>query len=424
MPQLDLGSVLGPQGPKGDPGNQGTVGPRGPQGEQGDAGKDATINGVNALTIETGDGLEATMTGSAYNLKLTDNTLNAVRVVPTFTRPNLLDNWYFGNPVDQRKGYIQIGGTMMYKDTACTDQFGPSAGTTPVVVYATYARPIDHGVELALYIPLTSIVRGYTGNGYGVDRWALYTDGGNVAISNGYLDIYSSKQYGTYLTQKIDPELAKALAGKTVTWSVLAVGGDIAFSANINKDDSYVDSFTIEPNTISFKTFTFPTDFTDISFIFAGNAVGHVCPIAAKLELGPTQTLAHQENGNWVLNEVPEYGEQLMRCQGYCVDITPSLIFNTMYSGFLGPSGCDFLVPIPVTLRESGGSPVVICNPSEWQVAVVAANSYFTPDSISVSQTTSGAVMLRCLFSHSLPGQHCDLRKAVDSAKLILSKDL
>ena len=47
--------------------------------------------------------------------------------------------------------------------------------------------------------------------------------------------------------------------------------------------------------------------------------------IAAKLELGDTQTLAHQdENGNWVLNEVPNYQEQLTRCQRY-YQIFPSI---------------------------------------------------------------------------------------------------
>ena len=40
---------------------------------------------------------------------------------------------------------------------------------------------------------------------------------------------------------------------------------------------------------------------------------------AAKLELGSQQTLAHQENGVWVLNEIPDYGEQLRRCQRYFV---------------------------------------------------------------------------------------------------------
>ena len=39
--------------------------------------------------------------------------------------------------------------------------------------------------------------------------------------------------------------------------------------------------------------------------------------VAVKLELGDQQTLAHQENGVWVLNEIPDYGEQLAMCQRY-----------------------------------------------------------------------------------------------------------
>ena len=39
--------------------------------------------------------------------------------------------------------------------------------------------------------------------------------------------------------------------------------------------------------------------------------------LAAKLELGSTQTLAHKEGDKWVLNEIPDYGEQLRRCQRY-----------------------------------------------------------------------------------------------------------
>ena len=39
---------------------------------------------------------------------------------------------------------------------------------------------------------------------------------------------------------------------------------------------------------------------------------------AMKNELGSQQTLAHQDtSGNWVLNEIPDYGEQLRRCQRY-----------------------------------------------------------------------------------------------------------
>lgn len=200
------------------------------------------------------------LTGGALDTSVT----NVSNQLGTFVRPNLLDNWYFGNPVNQR-------------------------GQTS-----------------------------YTGNGYTVDRWKFTTDAGNIAVSNGYLDIFSTRAYGSYLEQKIDPELAKALAGKTVTYSVLAADGDTVFTANMRKSDSYIGGFTIEPNTVSCNTWTFPTDSTDIVCNFVGINAGHVRPIAAKLELGPTQTLAHQENGAWVLNEVPEYGGQLRRCQRYC----------------------------------------------------------------------------------------------------------
>lgn len=210
--------------------------------------------------------------------------------------PNLLDNWYFGRPVNQR-------------------------GQTE-----------------------------YTEVGYTVDRWKFTTDGGNVAISNGYLDIYSTKQYGSSLRQKIDPELAKALAGKTVTYSVLAADGDTVFSINMNKNDSYADSFTIEPNTVSYKTWTFPTDSTNVEFYFEGNAAGHVRPIAAKLELGDTQTLAHKENDKWVLNEIPDFGEQLRRCQRYFVRVGPG--GNSPAGiGIYRDGNINGWLPLPVEMR-------------------------------------------------------------------------
>ena len=81
-PKGDTGDT-GPQGPKGDPGEQGAQGPTGPQGEKGEAGKDATINGVNALTVETGDGLEAEMSGGVYRLKLAGGSDMAAHIART-----------------------------------------------------------------------------------------------------------------------------------------------------------------------------------------------------------------------------------------------------------------------------------------------------------------------------------------------------
>lgn len=243
--------------------------------------------------------------------------------VGTFVRPNLLDNWYFGNPVDQRKGYIQIGGTMMYKDAACTDQFGPSADTTPVVVYATYARPIDHGVELALYIPLNNIVRGYAGAGYAVDRWYFDTDSGSCSLtltSEGLKFIATASATGiASLKQDIDPTMLSALAGKTVTLSLLGktdITQQVLFY--VNSKVAAVNFFqAVNGVCMTTLTYTFPEVLTGAAIFVYGRSysgAGEGTIIAAKLELGPTQTLAHQENGVWVMNEVPDYGEQLRRC--------------------------------------------------------------------------------------------------------------
>jgi hypothetical protein len=76
-------SLTGPQGeqgetgPKGDTGEQGPQGETGPQGEQGDEGAPATINGVNALTIEATAGITAEQSGETLILsgkELQDNT--------------------------------------------------------------------------------------------------------------------------------------------------------------------------------------------------------------------------------------------------------------------------------------------------------------------------------------------------------------
>lgn len=278
MPELDLGSVIGPQGPKGDKGIDGAVGPVGPQGEKGDDGAAATINGVNAMTMTTGDGLEATMTGSAYNLKLTDKALNAVQAVPTLARPNLLDNWYFGRPVNQR-GQTSYTGT----------------------------------------------------NTYTIDRWM--TDN-TVTVVDGRITVKRTG-HDALLYQYLEESLVDAIAGKVVTYSALTTSGLMTVStrlppsissewdtANAVQGDLTLDTTKGGAGKIYIRLYS-TTEGTEATII------------AAKLELGPTQTLAHQENGQWVLNEVPEEGEQLARCQRYFRRIAPA-----QYAGFA--RGCAY----------------------------------------------------------------------------------
>ena len=69
----------GPQGEKGDKGEQGIPGEKGDKGDKGEpgatgpagaAGANATINGVNALTLSAGSGLSGSQSGNTYTMSL------------------------------------------------------------------------------------------------------------------------------------------------------------------------------------------------------------------------------------------------------------------------------------------------------------------------------------------------------------------
>lgn len=80
MPIIDLGKVVGPQGPQGLKGDKGDIGPQGPRGatgpqgatgdkgDKGDPGVNATVNGVQALQIIAGNGLESAQSGGAFTI--------------------------------------------------------------------------------------------------------------------------------------------------------------------------------------------------------------------------------------------------------------------------------------------------------------------------------------------------------------------
>lgn len=198
-----------------------------------------------------------------------DMSRSFIVVPPKFTvNPNLLDNWYFGNPVNQR-------------------------GQTE-------------------YIP--------NWNGYCIDRWSVEADSDLVItlVDNGvHVQNRASK---TRQFKQILPSELK-LAGKMVTISILC--GDVVGSVN------YVLSQVSSPyqNTAAcwaIKAGLFSATGSVLmgqqKIIIILDPGAEITILAAKLELGPTQTLAHQENGVWVLNEVPDYGEQLMRCWRYYIN--------------------------------------------------------------------------------------------------------
>lgn len=213
--------------------------------------------------------------------------------------PNLLDNWYFGNPVNQR-------------------------GKTSYAGVAAYT----------------------------IDRWKLTYDT-NITINDGYITLSGYWDMG----QPIDKASTPIPDGTVVTFSVLlrnksaTAAFRYGFTNNSNNEHyAYID----EASTIGDKwtLFTLTTTLEKSAnnwqacLMFVGKT-GSVDILAAKLELGSQQTLAHQDaDGNWVLNEIPNYGEQLARCQRYFIPDQQRDCYGR-YSG----NSFYVVCPTPVSLR-------------------------------------------------------------------------
>ena len=168
------------------------------------------------------------------------------------SNPNLLDNWYFGNPVNQR-------------------------GQT------SYSKA---------WI-------------YTIDRWQV-SQNTTLTVNNGSVSLN-----GGYWFEPLE-EIVDALRGRTVTISLLFASGELEFATGV------VPATWGGWNNIALSGHVVLKDIGADSkrLWFVVNDIAENI-LAAKLELGPTQTLAHREGDRWVLNEIPDYGEQLRRCQRY-----------------------------------------------------------------------------------------------------------
>lgn len=238
---------------------------------------------ITGITVPTVD------TGAASKLYVDSNIV----------RPNLLDTWYFGNPVNQR-------------------------GLTTK-----------------------------TGTGYMIDRWKSLNTDITTSLIDDYLQISTTGDYSEFC-QNI--EFGKKLAGKTVTVSILyqATG-----SARIYFYSSNPISQSEEMHITSHDDWTlFEGRFTIPDKAFATGALRfNICPRskatvkikAVKIELGSTQTLAHKEGDTWVLNEIPDYATELLKCQRYFkrLERYEYWLIDDVSDGFVG-----FVIPNNIQMRS------------------------------------------------------------------------
>lgn len=281
------------------------------------------------------------ITGAVEQVDKLDHTAqqidDAVALAPRLSNPNLLDNWYFANPVNQR-------------------------GQTS-----------------------------YTGAGYGIDRWYLFnnitcriTSDGLTLVSNGENSI-------------LECYLDTDLTGKTVTMSALIDGIVYSGSKTVDQHD-FTDAVSFPGGTIR----VFYSGGKTVFRLWLSNVSGTTVQLkAVKLELGSQQTLAHQDaDGNWVLNEIPDYGEQLRRCQRYFVNFNPYKMpwFVMPPAVAVNTSQAYSAVTLPVSMRAqpvvSYGGNIVLSQSADHAVtSILVSDNTFTGNSIKLRYDISAGTL-------------------------------
>lgn len=238
-----------------------------------------------------------------YNGQLTgeeiDNLPNRVN------NENLLDNWCFvGGGSQQGNGQLPI------------NQRGATTGST------TNGK-ID-------------IDRWIWSYGTAVGTWSLGIAGLTLTPASG----------ATAMIRQVIAQLG-AINGKTVTASVLFSDGTL-YSGTVVKDNSTAQYF-YNDSAVAIRSVN-----DDIRFIVATQKT----IVGVKLELGSKQTLAHQENGAWVLNEIPNYEVELTKCQRFFLKLDNGAVVGWGVAKTATTALSS--IPTPVSMRQV--SPTILIN--------------------------------------------------------------
>ena len=312
----------------------------------------------------------------ATKIKNVDGLDTALQSKPN---PNLLDNWYFGNPVNQR-------GQTVYTSNA----------------------------EASVY---------------SIDRWKIwgqYTSSDTLSLNDGYVTFNSNGHRYGGITTTIE---SAGLRGETLTLSIFGRGRTTGRAAWLTVDsydasdvqtricDTYINFDTIF-SIIQRNGLVVPSNSVTLQIkMLSSNDDGGIYDFKAiKLELGDTQTLAHQENGNWVLNEIPDYGEQLRRCQRYCFVWDYGNTSNSCLAVFQAYTATNAfgIIPTPVTLRA---------NPVVSGGTLVAGGKTVTLTGIT--KCANGVRTIAVVSDGNLTvGQAVGIENGNDNGRVVFSADL
>ena len=269
--KYDSGELVGPVGKTGAPGKDGPQGPTGKTAYQYavDGGYTGTEAQFQALLNDIPN-KQPKLTGTPGQA-VGFGADGAAVAVAGWSNPNLLINWYFADPVNQR------------------------------------------GQEE------------YTNNGYTIDKWYVaQRDYGTSVIVDDIGVTFRVTSKGTHENGAFMDQSLPSLKAGTYTYSVLVSQLNGSGIMGVDRDEApwgvLSQEIPLKPG-LNTVTFTIANDVGRIGIFLAKRVLDIVSFkfVAAKLELGSHQTLAHKDAaGNWVLNDPPpDKTLEMLKCQRY-----------------------------------------------------------------------------------------------------------
>ena len=249
----------------------------------------------------------------------------------------------------------------------------------------------------------------YLRNGYTIDMWKTANASTEVSLTaNGIkvVQTYTSQPRIIQLTETVFP------AGTTMTVSAIMKGDGInAPKIQVSKVFSSDTIFIGEANNDEWQmvTGTFVTELEgapSVALYCSTNNENHpVLEVAsAKLELGEGQTLAHQDaDGNWVFNGIPNYAEELAKCQRYFYAVRTT--GNNMLATAIANTTTNllFAMPLPVPMRANPAASYSNLSYSKSGGSAGSAPSSVSPISTINNETAIRTLMLGGSFTTGTP---------------------
>lgn len=280
-------------------------------------------------------------------------------VIGRRSNPNLLENWYFAAPVNQR------------------------------------------GKEI------------YTEKGVMIDRWDSNSANHSVTIGGQGVTFSSTGETACWFRQKL-AQSAQTFLGRPCTLSLLDTEGTLyTATLTFSTEPSIAETklFPIEFGELCWQRF----ESNSANFVFYLQENTSKTLLAAKLEFGPHQTLAYQNTtGTWVLNDAPpDRNLEQLKCMQYQL-ILPNNLAGYACVGIGTPynsTSALIFIPTPVPLRKK---PAVSFQSDVWVLSCFGKWGTLGSDTLRVTNIRMG------YYSKNGITVYCDTAGALDPSRTYL----